>query len=262
MKWTALVLFVVTVAAGVAGGLYYAWVLDPIQDYDATPDTLQPQDRFVYLALIGDLYIYEDDLSQAEARLEALGIQADGSVLAGLIEEYLDGGGRPEEVRNLARLAEVLGASGGILLVFASVPAPSPEVALRLSPQPEASQTPAPTSTAAPSFRLVEQTAVCAQPGQPGQIAVSVWDPEGNGLSGVEIVVSWATGQDHFMTGLRPEQGAGYADFQMAPQTQYEVSLAGFRGDVAQGLTSDLSPGLCPTGTVGLDWRVTFQEVP
>jgi hypothetical protein len=64
------------------------------------------------------------------------------------------------------------------------------------------------------------------------------------------------------MTGLRPEQGAGYADFQMAPQTQYEVALASFRGDVAQGLTSDLSPGLCPTGTVGLDWRVTFQEIP
>jgi hypothetical protein len=136
MKWAALALFVVAVAAGVAGGLYYTWVLDPIEIYDSTPDTLRPQDRLVYLELIGDLYTYEDDLSQAEARLEALGIQADGSVLAGLIEEYLDGGGRPEEVRNLARLAEALGASGGILLVFASVPAPSPEVTPGLSPQP------------------------------------------------------------------------------------------------------------------------------
>jgi len=109
---------------------------------------------------------------------------------------------------------------------------------------------------------MVEQTTVCAEPGQAGRIAVRVQDTEGHELPGIEIVVSWGTGQDRFFTGLRPEQGAGYADFDMQPQVEYDVALAGFRGDMARRLTSDLSAGVCPTGTVALDWRVIFQQLP
>jgi hypothetical protein len=256
------VLFLLAMAAGLAGGLLYTWILDPIEWYDTTPDALRTEDKLVYLTFIGDLYAAEGDLSRAEARLAMVGLAADGPVLAGLIEQYLDGGGQPEDVRNLARLAEALGASGGVLLVFGSAPTPSPEVVTALPTPPGASPTPAPTATPAPSFRLVEQTTVCAEPGRPGRIAVRVQDMEGRELPGVEIVVSWVTGQDRFFTGLRPGQGAGYADFEMQPQVEYDVVLAGFRGDMARRLTSDLSAGVCSTGTVALDWRVTFQQVP
>jgi hypothetical protein len=75
-------------------------------------------------------------------------------------------------------------------------------------------------------------------------------------------VVSWNTGQDRFFTGLRPEKGKGYADFTMAPQVEYDVSLAGFRGDTAGGISSTLSPGICPTDTLALDWRLAFEEIP
>ncbi len=249
-------------AAGLAGGLLYTWVLDPIEWYNTTPDALRTEDKLVYLTFIGDLYAAEGDLSRAEARLAMVGLEADGPVLAGLIEQYLDGGGQPEDVRNLARLAEALGASGGVLLVFGSAPTPSPEVVTAMPTPPGASPTPAPTATPAPSFRLVEQTTVCAEPGRPGQIAVRVQDMEGRELPGVEIVVSWVTGQDRFFTGLRPGQGAGYADFEMQPQLEYDVALAGFKGDTARRLTSDLSAGVCPTGTLAIDWRVTFQQLP
>lgn len=239
--------------------MFYTWVLDPIEVGDSSPDALRIQDKFVYLALIGDLYAYENDTARAEARLAELGIEADGSALAGLIEQYLDGGARPEEVRNLARLAEALGASGGVLSVFASAPTPSPAWT-PTSPQPGRSATPAPTATPGPSFRLAEKTAICADPGQPGQIGVWVRDVLGSELAGVEIVVSWASGQDRFFTGLRPEKGVGYADFSMSPDVEYEVALAGQWGTVAQGLSSDLSPGTCPTGTLALSWRVVFEK--
>jgi hypothetical protein len=263
MRQIAPIILAVAMVVGLAGGLVYTWVLDPIELYNATPNTLRARDKFVYVALIGDLYAYEGDLSRAEARLAELGIEADGTLLAGLIEEYLDGGGQAEEVRNLAQLAEALGASGGVLLVFAAAPTPSPEPTATIQTQPGsqpagASITPVPTVTPAPSFHLVEQTAVCAEPGQPGSISVWVRDQDGNGLAGIEIVVSWSTGQDRFFTGLRSERGAGYADFEMAPEVEYEVALAGFKGEIAQGLTADLSPGLCPTGTVALDWQVSF----
>jgi hypothetical protein len=112
-----------------------------------------------------------------------------------------------------------------------------------------------------PSFRLTEQTALCAGAGEPGKIRVWIQDTQGNPLPGMEVVVSWASGQDRFFTGLRPEQGPGYGDFEMAPGVEYEVSLAGFRGDEAQELTADLQPGFCQDGVKAVDWRLVYQEI-
>jgi hypothetical protein len=119
-----------------------------------------------------------------------------------------------------------------------------------------------PSATPAPHYRLIEQTAVCAEPDRAGKILVWVKDAEGNGLAGVGLVASWASGEDRSTTGLRPNLGAGYADFEMSPEIEYEVSLDSLNGDVAQGLTSELAPGLCPTSTLALDWRVIFQQIP
>jgi hypothetical protein len=259
MKRAMLFVLILVMAVGLAGGLLFSWVLDPVEIRDSAPKSLGPRDKLAYLALIGDLYARDGDLAQAKARLAELDVRAEGPALAALIEQYLDEGGQPEEVRNLSHLAEALGASGGVLQVFAIAPTLSPAPTV-VSPQPRASLTPASSPTPAPSFRLIEQTALCAQPGQPGRIAVWVQDVAGNGLAGVEIVASWSTGQDRFFTGLRPEQGPGYADLEMAPQVEYEVAVAAYKGDVAEKLTSALQPGVCPVGTVAQDWRLTFQQ--
>ena len=262
MKRAVPVVLLLALAAGIAGGVTYAWVLDPIESYESEPHELRLEDKYVYLALIGDLYIKEGDLAGAESRLDAVGVEADGMVLAGLIADFLDAGGRPDAVRNLARLAETLGASGGVLEVFALEPTSSPVPTDTVAPQEALPPTVAPTPTPAPTFLLTEQIAVCAEPGLPGSILVWVRDAEGNGLPGMEIVVSWSTGQDRFFTGLRPELGKGYADFQMAPQVAYDVNLADFRGDMAEGLSSDLAPGVCPTDTLALNWRLAFEQAP
>lgn len=261
MRRVALAVLIGTTLLGLALGLVYTWGVDPLESYQTSPDALRNADKRLYLALIGDLYALDEDLDLAQERLAALGIEADGQVLAGFIERHLDGGGRPQEMRNLARLAEALGASGGVLLVYAVPPTPSPAATATVSAQPEISPTPPPSVTPAPRFQLIEQTALCAGPGQPGQILVQVWDAAGKGMPGIEIVVSWSTGQDRFFTGLRPERGAGYADFEMAPHTAYDVSLPAFQGDQAKGLSQDLAAGLCPTTTAALNWRVTFQQV-
>ena len=265
MRRSTLVLIGLAAIAGLAGGLFYTWVIDPVETYDTAPDLLYAQDKAVYLVIIGDLYAYEQDLDQAKVRLANLGVEADGAVLAGFIEQYLDGGGRPEEMRNLARLAEALGAHGGVLLVFGPefVPSPTP---MPSTPTPpigiEASPFPTVAVTPTPTFRLVDRTAMCAAAGQQGRVSIHVQDAEGNEMAGIEIVVSWATGQDRLFTGLRPELGIGYADFEMSPGIEYSVSLADFGGDAAEELSSALSAGVCPTGTVALDWQVTFQQEP
>lgn len=265
-KRIALIVFSLATAVGLAAGLYYTWMVDPVEYYDTWPDALRSRDKALYLALIGDLYAYEGDLARAETRLAELDVAADGATLASFIEVYLDSGGQPEEVRNLAHLAEALGASGGVLLVFAGEPAPAaagtPTTPVTGTAEALATATPAASPTPAPTFRLVEKTALCAAPGEPGHITIWAQDALGQPLPSVEIVVSWPAGQDRFYTGLRPEQGAGYADFEMAPATIYEVYLADYRGDAAQELAADLSPGICQAGVEALDWRLTFQQSP
>jgi hypothetical protein len=149
-----------------------------------------------------------------------------------------------------------------VLVVFAAQPTLSPQPSPTSPAQPGLSATPPPSPTPAPSFRLVEQTALCAPASAPGRIVVWVEDGLGNPLPGVEVVVSWDTGQDRFFTGLRPVRGAGYADFEMAPGIEYDVSLAAYGGDVAQGLVADLSPGLCQPDVENQDWRLTFKQIP
>jgi len=269
MKRAALFLVAVAaLAAGVAGGLTYTWVLAPVEYTDTAPDALHIQDKLVYAALIGDLYVCEQDLEQAESRLAELDLEASGPALTSLIELYLDSGGRPEDARNLAQLARDLGASGGVLLVFGSRPEPTPTVTpspLQSSPQtlqPDVTPSPFPTLTPVPEFRLTEQTALCAAAGAAGQITVLVQDATGKGLPGVEVVVSWPAGQDRFYTGLRPERGIGYADFEMSPGVEYGVGLSESAGDTAEGLSAKLRPGICPTETLALNWRLIFEQVP
>jgi hypothetical protein len=251
--------FALAAAAGLAAGLVFAWGLVPVAYYNASPDSLEPQQKLVYLALVGDLYATEGDLERAKLRLSELGVEPDGATLAGLIEQHLDGGGRTEEVHSLARLARDLGATGGVLLVFGSTPQATTPVTVEATSLP-------PTQVIIPTpglaFRLVERTATCAPARQIGKIVVRVRDAQGNGLPGVKVAVSWTTGQDRFYTGLRPELGPGYADMQMARSIEYEVSVADAKSDVARGLSAELAAGVCPSTSVSLDWELVFQQAP
>jgi hypothetical protein len=261
------IITVVVLAVGVAGGLIYTWVLAPVEYYDTAPDALHIQGKASYSALIGDLYACDGDLERAKVRLAVLGLNADGPTLITLLEQYLEGGGKPEEARNLAQLAKDLGASGGVLLVFGSVDGGTPEADASLTPEvtganlPVVSPTPAPTMTPVPSFLLLEQTALCGAAGEPGQISIWVQDESGAGLPGMQLVVSWSMGEDRLYTGLRPKKGKGFADFEMKPQVNYDVTLADYHAGVAEGLRSEFDAGICPTDTIALDWRLIFQRV-
>ena len=79
------IILAVAMVVGLAGGLLYTWVLDPIENRSSTPNSLRARDKLVYVTIIGDLYAYEGDLPRAEARLAELDIEADGPVLAGLM---------------------------------------------------------------------------------------------------------------------------------------------------------------------------------
>jgi hypothetical protein len=57
-------------------------------------------------------------------------------------------------------------------------------------------------------------------------IQVYVIDKSGKPVPGVEAIVTWQGGEDHFFTGLKPSIDPGYADFLMDPDGVYNLRLA------------------------------------
>jgi hypothetical protein len=111
----------------------------------------------------------------------------------------------------------------------------------------------APTRTSTPTpiapFLLDESTFVCDRDlGQP-MIQVLAQDRAGEPVPGVEVVVAWEGGEDHFFTGLKPELGPGYADFRMEPGTVYTLWLAAGGQPVP-----DLSPAECESESGSRYW--------
>ena len=50
-------------------------------------------------------------------------------------------------------------------------------------------------------------------------------DKKGQPVPGVEAIVTWQGGEDHFFTGLKPQIDLGYADFTMEPDGIYNLRL-------------------------------------
>jgi hypothetical protein len=86
-----------------------------------------------------------------------------------------------------------------------------------------------------------------------------VQDLEGNGLPGIDVWITWDGGADRFVTGLKPESGPGFGDFDMQPGASYRVG-AGTQSALA--LVSNLRADRCTTesGVSGrLSWDIVLQ---
>ncbi len=98
-----------------------------------------------------------------------------------------------------------------------------------LAPQQFFTATPRPTSTAtavmrAP-FMLVGQDPICNPDLEAGLLQFSMRDSRQDQVAGVEIIVTWAEGEDRLFTGFKPEIGDGYADFTMQADVIYSVRV-------------------------------------
>jgi hypothetical protein len=58
---------------GIATGLLYGWVIDPLEYIDLTPDTLRPGYRSDYVLVVAEVYQAEQNAELAARRLAILG---------------------------------------------------------------------------------------------------------------------------------------------------------------------------------------------
>jgi hypothetical protein len=59
-------------------------------------------------------------------------------------------------------------------------------------------------------------------------------------IPGIELILSWAGGEEHFFTGFKPELGNGYADALMQPGVIYNLRVAD-----GGAFISELTPPVC-----------------
>lgn len=212
---------------GFALGLSYAWLLSPVRYVETSPASLRANYRRDYLSLIAAAYATTGDIDRAETRLSLFDLEDPVESLTALAQERLAQEGQETTARALARLAADLGA----------IPLPTSAVrqaTQRISPvstttkAPTRAPTSAPTATPAPlpPFELAGQEQVC-DPELPGPLLqVEVLNAEGEPVPAVEVIVLSDVGEDHFYTGLKPELGLGYGDFEMDPARTYTVQIA------------------------------------
>ncbi len=259
ISWVGLFL---GLAVGLGGGLFYAWVVDVRVEFDTEPWQLQEQDKAQYTVAVALAYAYDSDLSRAVARLIELRppgdpIQAAADVACRLATTgYVNSSSGLRAIRAVMRFYQLQGRSGCADTLIAMVEAPTPVVQIDLptpTPLPPATKTPTPAPAVRPTLTLPLVVIPTAQPQSDfnlvsintfcdtelsGLIEVFVQDFNGQGIPGQAVRVRWDGGEDTFFTGLKPERGPGYADFQMKPDTGYTIEMPGRSNPSTQPLVA------------------------
>lgn len=106
-----------------------------------------------------------------------------------------------------------------------------------------------PTATSGAPIALEEKSFVCDPNLAEPMIQVVAENAAGDQISGIEVVVNWEGGENHFFTGIKSELGPGYADFTMTPGEVYSLRLAEGGEPV-----SELTAAECESGDGSRYW--------
>jgi hypothetical protein len=248
---------------GVGGGLAYAWGVNPVVEFDTEPWQLNDDDKAHFIVAIMLAYAQDSDLNLAvsrlqELRLEGDPIQAVADAACDLATTgYVESNSGLRAIRSMMTFYQLQGKQGcadnlipvqdeePTTVVQVTVPTATLAPPATKTPTPAAPENPTPTNvsiivpTSPPQsdFTLVNVSTYC-DAALSGLIEVYVQDDGGEGLPGNEIRVRWDEGSDTFFTGLKPERGPGYADFQMEANKGYTVELPGHSDPTSEPLTA------------------------
>jgi hypothetical protein len=106
-KWVWIFL---ALAAGFGLGLLYAWVIDPVQFVDLTPDTLRADYRADYILMVAEAYQKERDADLAARRLAIFGSDSPANIVSQTLQYGPQAGFSETELSALENLAAALRA--------------------------------------------------------------------------------------------------------------------------------------------------------
>jgi len=80
MKTNRWLFIILSLVIGIGLGLVYGWVIDPVDFFDLTPDTLRADYKADYVLMTAEIYRVEQDPGLAARRLAILGSQSPSSI--------------------------------------------------------------------------------------------------------------------------------------------------------------------------------------
>jgi hypothetical protein len=107
--------------------------------------------------------------------------------------------------------------------------------------------------TPEPRFDVVQMRRRCDLTQE--QLMVMVLDAEGQQLPNVELLVRWDGGEDRFVTGLKPDIGLGYADFDLERGHTYQLVVIGAPSQLVQNIVAET----CERASHLSTWQVMLQ---
>jgi hypothetical protein len=240
---------------GIIFGLLVTWVLWPVEFTNADVVDLRQSYKDDYLRMISSAYMADGDLAAARQRLVQLGLANPIQSIGDLI------------VRDKASLAyaasldALSNLSRALLTPSATSALSAGQTAVSLTPQAILVIAATPTPSA-PAFSLVEHMQLgCQDEPDAAYLVFVVRDVSGAELPNVGIQVRWAGGDDVVYTGLKPERGIGYADYQAAPGT-FSATILSARSDQVSDLVIGDPPADCRAdrGATPRGWKLVFQQ--
>jgi len=114
MKANRLLLLLIALVAGLGAGLAYGWIIDPIEFFDLTPDTLRADYKTDYALMVAEAYRAEQDPGLAARRLAIFGSQSPASIAADGLAYARANGFADSDIALLQELVTALQAWSGI----------------------------------------------------------------------------------------------------------------------------------------------------
>jgi hypothetical protein len=108
---STLMRFLVGAAIGLAAGMIYGWILNPVEYVDTTPGSLREDYRTDYILMVAESYRGDGDLDLARVRLAALGPEPPADLVLTAIEFGVENQVPRLELETLNGLAVALRAA-------------------------------------------------------------------------------------------------------------------------------------------------------
>jgi hypothetical protein len=110
-RWIFILLALIV---GIGIGLAYGWVIDPVDYFDLTPDTLRSDYKADYVLMTAEAYRVEQDPGLAARRLAIFGSQSPSAIAADGLEYARVNGFADSDIVLIQELVTAMQAWSGI----------------------------------------------------------------------------------------------------------------------------------------------------
>ena len=115
MKPIRWILIFITFLTGIGAGLAYGWIVEPVEFFDLTPDTLRADYKTDYVLMTAEAYRVEQDPGTAARRLAILGAQSPSTIASDALDYARNNGFPDSDIVILQELVTAMQAWSGIL---------------------------------------------------------------------------------------------------------------------------------------------------